>query len=375
MRLHIDVEKQLAAFRLQVQLDVGTEILVLFGPSGAGKTTVLNLVAGLATPEAGEIALDGTVFFRRHRPGPPVNLPARKRRIGYVFQQYALFPHLTALENVAYPLWRQRDGRARALALLDRMRLAHLADRYPHELSGGQQQRVAIARALAADPQILLLDEPFTALDTAVRERLQRDLRALQRDLGLVVLYVTHNLEDAFAVGDRLAVLREGRLEQVGPLVEVYHRPANQQVAGILGIRNLFRARVVASTPEGVLLDWDGLLLTAPPQAVPVGETLTTYIRPEEVKVLYPDRPLTTAVRYNEVTGTIVDDQIQASLRTLRVVIANGHEVEVRFPLYTYRPLALHRGAQVRLALRREGIVLLPQPRTDRPSPNGPAEA
>ena len=194
MRLHIDVEKQLTAFRLQVQLDVGTEILVLFGPSGAGKTTVLNLVAGLATPEAGEIALDGTVFFRRHRPGPPVNLPARKRRIGYVFQQYALFPHLTALGNVAYPLWRQRDGRARALALLDRMRLAHLADRYPHELSGGQQQRVAIARALANDPLILLADEPTGNLD----EWSARGIFELFREInaaGTAVLMATHNLE------------------------------------------------------------------------------------------------------------------------------------------------------------------------------------
>ncbi|HHH40487.1 MAG TPA: ATP-binding cassette domain-containing protein, partial [Chloroflexi bacterium] len=168
-RLVADIEKQLEHFRLALRLEVGTEVLVLFGPSGAGKTTVLNAIAGLVTPDAGEITLDGRPFFRRHRPGPAVNLPARKRRIGYVFQQYALFPHLTALENVAYPLRRRRDGPQQAMALLKKMGIAHLAHRYPHEMSGGQQQRVAIARALAADPQVLLLDEPFSALDAALR--------------------------------------------------------------------------------------------------------------------------------------------------------------------------------------------------------------
>ena len=142
-RLHIDIEKRLATFDLRVQLDVGAEILVLFGPSGAGKTQTLTMIAGLSTPDAGEIVLDGEAFFRRDRPGPKVVLPARKRRIGYVFQQYALFPHLSALENVAYPLWRQRGARARATALLHRMHLEHVADHYPHELSGGQQQRVS----------------------------------------------------------------------------------------------------------------------------------------------------------------------------------------------------------------------------------------
>ena len=145
-RLSVDVERQLPEFRLAVRLQVGTEICVLFGPSGVGKTTTLNIIAGLLAPDAGEILLDGRPLFRRGRPGTACNVPARHRNIGYVFQGYALFPHLNALENVAYPLRGQRDARSRAAALLERMHLAHLADRYPAELSGGQQQRVAIAR-------------------------------------------------------------------------------------------------------------------------------------------------------------------------------------------------------------------------------------
>jgi molybdate transport system ATP-binding protein len=360
VRLTVDIEKRLAAFPLRVQLQVGTEILVLFGPSGAGKSMTLHAIAGLVAPDWGEIALDGRMFFRKRRSGPVTNLPARKRHVGYVFQHYALFPHLTALENVAYALRKRRDGRRRALALLERMHLEHQAARYPCELSGGQQQRVAIARALAAEPPVLLLDEPFSGLDAAVRERLQRDLRHLQSDLGLVVLYVTHNLEDAFAIGHRLALIHEGRVEQVGPMADVFRRPATPHAAAILGIRNLFRARVVEATSEGLLLDWDGLLLEAPLHTASAGETVTAYIRPEDIKVLYPDRPLTHAVRSNQVTGIIQDSRTYSSLQTLRIRISNGQEIELRFPLYAYTPLHLTAGEQVRLSLRKEGVVLLP---------------
>ncbi len=234
-RLVVNLQKRLSAFDLNVQLEVGAEILVLFGPSGAGKTQTLDAIAGLTTPDSGEIILDEKTFFRRLGDQPMINLPARQRRVGYVFQSYALFPHLTALENVAYSLWRQPRSRERALALLERMGLTQSAGSYPHQLSGGQQQRVAIARALAMEGRALLLDEPFSALDNPTRKLLHQDLLALQRETKLVVIYVTHSLDDAIAVGDRLAVMREGRIEQVGPLKEVLSRPVNQAVAESLG--------------------------------------------------------------------------------------------------------------------------------------------
>jgi molybdate transport system ATP-binding protein len=225
IRLKVNIEKRLANFNLSVQIEVGAEILVLFGPSGAGKTQTLNAIAGLMTPDAGEITLDGTVFFHgAPNKSPTLNLPARKRRVGYVFQQYALFPHLSALENVAYALWRQPHAQERANALLERMRLTELAHRYPHELSGGQQQRVAIARALAMEPHVLLMDEPFSALDSEIRGRLHQDLLKLQAEANLIVIYVTHNLEDAFTVGHRLAVVRNGTIERIGKPRDVYPR-------------------------------------------------------------------------------------------------------------------------------------------------------
>jgi molybdate transport system ATP-binding protein len=359
-RLKVDIEKRLENFTLAVRLEVGAEILVLFGPSGAGKTTTLNAIAGVLAPDAGEITLDGKTFFCKHRSGKSINVPARERNIGYVFQSYALFPHLTALQNVAYALRRQRHRHTHALALLKRMHMEHLAGRYPHEMSGGQQQRVAIARALAIAPKVLLLDEPFSALDLAVRESLQKDLRALQAELGLVVLYVTHRLEDAFAVGHRLAVIRDGRIEQIGPIEEVFHRPVNHHVAGIMGIRNLFHAQVMEATPEGTMLNWEGLYLHASPQPIAVGATVTAYIRPEDIKVLYPDRPLMSAVYHNPISGRIVENRLGANFRTLRVRLdANGHEVEVSFPASAYTSLRLQPGENIRLSLRKEGLVIL----------------
>ncbi|MFH1572225.1 MAG: ABC transporter ATP-binding protein [Gemmatimonadota bacterium] len=363
-RLQVDAEKQLDGFHLAVELAAGTEILVLFGPSGAGKSSTLDAVAGLLSPDAGRIALDGEVYFRRPRPGDPGprrNVPARRRGIGYVFQDYALFPHLTAAGNVAFALRRHPEHRHLAHELLERMSLLPLAGRYPRELSGGQQQRVAIARALASRPRLLLLDEPFAALDLALKSRLQEDLRQLQRDLELVVLYVTHNLDDAFAIGDRLAVVRDGQVRQVGPVEEVFRHPADESVAGVMGIRNLFRARLAAATPAGLRLEWDGLDLeaAAAPPPGPLPAPVTVYIQPEQIKVIYPGVPLMEAVRHNLVEGCIRTHRRHPGGHRLQVALGNGHEVEIDYPDHAYAGLALDPGAVVQLSLRREAIILL----------------
>ncbi len=344
-------------FQLEVQLSVGVEVLVLFGPSGSGKTTTLNAIAGLITPERGHIVLDGQILFHRDG-GRRINVPARHRHIGYVFQHYALFPHLTALQNVAYSL-HGSAGQARAHELLERMNLGHLAHRYPHELSGGQQQRVAIARALAASPRVLLLDEPFSALDAGARQRLQVELAGWQRELGLAVIYVTHRLEDAFALGQRLAVMRDGHVEQVGPIEEVFRYPASPQVAEVMGLPNLFRARVVAARADGLVLDWDGLELIGPPQALTAGTMVAAYVRPEDIKILYPDRPLVDAIRYNQATGRIVALGASPAGRVVRVALTNGHQIELFHGPYTYARLDLHVGDEVRLSLRREALVVI----------------
>ncbi|MFH1572682.1 MAG: ABC transporter ATP-binding protein, partial [Acidobacteriota bacterium] len=321
-------------------------------------------------PDSGLISLDGTFFFRRGRPGPSVQLPARKRRVGYVFQNYALFPHLTALENVAFGLGHERERLRRAADMLERIGLAHVRARLPQEMSGGQQQRVALARALAPGPAILLLDEPFSALDGALRESLQADLRRLQNELSLIVVYVTHRLPDAFSVGRSLAVLSDGRVMQRGSLEEVFRRPSNDHVAAIMGIRNLLRARAVQSTVEGVVLDWDGLLLEAAAQPVTAGGGVLAYIQPEDIKLVYPGRPPSRTVMHNQMDGVIVETRPQAGYRLLWVSIENGRELEVHARIHDYTALDLAPGSPVRLSLRREALVIL-QPSAE----PGPADA
>ncbi|MGQ9549040.1 MAG: ABC transporter ATP-binding protein [Roseiflexus sp.] len=361
MSTHITVDfvKRLGRTTLEMRFTAEAEILVLFGPSGAGKTQTLQAIAGLSTPESGQILSNDTIFFQRMPGKPVVNLPARKRRVGYVFQQYALFPHMSALENVAFPLGRRRDARDRAMELLERMRIAHLAQRMPHELSGGQQQRVAIARALATEPHVLLLDESFSALDRPVRERLHEEIRTVQAERRLVVLYVTHNLDDAFAVGHRLAVVRDGRIEQIGDIDDVFTRPANRHVLDILGIPNAMSAQVVETGLTGTLLDWDGILLEAPPLDMPVGAEITAYIRPEDIRLVYPDRSPSREVQHNHLEGIVVERRLERHMHRLRVALSDGRPIEVIYPSLSYATMSLTRGERVCLVLRKESIVVI----------------
>ncbi|GLV49227.1 hypothetical protein TJA_23290 [Thermus sp. LT1-2-5] len=210
------------------------EFFTLLGPSGCGKTTTLRLVAGFETPDQGEVRIAERNVNR---------LPPEQRPIGMVFQNYALFPNMTVYGNVAFPLrlrrLPERAVRERVGQLLEMVHLVGLEGRYPRELSGGQQQRVALARALAREPKVLLLDEPLSALDAKIREELRGELKRLQRETGLTALYVTHDQEEALALSDRIAVMREGRVEQLGTPREIYERPANAFVARFVGAGTL----------------------------------------------------------------------------------------------------------------------------------------
>ncbi|GII03723.1 ABC transporter ATP-binding protein [Planobispora takensis] len=220
------------------------ELMALLGPSGCGKTTALRCVAGFEHPDAGAVLIDGKDITR---------LPANRRDAGMVFQSYSLFPNLNARDNVAFGLRVRKvpaaRRHARAAELLELVGLPEHGGRYPHELSGGQQQRVALARALALEPRVLLLDEPLSALDAKVRVALREEIRRLQLDLGITTIFVTHDQEEALSIADRVAVLRDGRLEQVGPPAEVYDRPATPFVAEFVGTMNRVPGRL--STVSG----------------------------------------------------------------------------------------------------------------------------
>ncbi len=231
-------------------LDLGIEhgeFLSLLGPSGCGKTTTLRLIAGFERPDEGQILIDGSDV---------AGLPPYKRDVNTVFQSYALFPHLTVVDNVGYGLKQRglrRDAReARAMELLRLVKLEQLARRKPRQLSGGQQQRVALARALVLAPKVLLLDEPLGALDLKVRKELQIELKRIQSEIGITFVYVTHDQEEALAMSDRVAVMNQGRIEQLGPPQEIYDSPATGFVADFIGETNFIRRNgtVLAIRPE-----------------------------------------------------------------------------------------------------------------------------
>jgi ABC-type Fe3+/spermidine/putrescine transport system ATPase subunit len=263
-----------------VDLDVAPgEMLALLGPSGCGKTTTLRMIAGLVEPSGGDVLIGGRSVLR---------VPAHKRDLGMLFQAYGLFPHLTVARNVAFGLEMRRLPTAeiatRVAEALHLVRLDAFAERMPAQLSGGQQQRVALARALVYRPRVLLLDEPFGALDRKLREEMQVELRLLVRRLGLTTIMVTHDQEEALTLADRLAVMERGRLMQVGTGTEVYDRPASRFVADFMGVANLLEGRVVDAAPDLVQVEVAGgvRLAAVPPGAPPLkGSLAAVAIRPE----------------------------------------------------------------------------------------------
>jgi iron(III) transport system ATP-binding protein len=247
------------------------EVLAVVGPSGCGKTTLLQVIAGLAAVDAGAIMIDG-----RAVDGHGACVPPERRRVGVVFQDHALFPHLTVADNVEFGLPRGGTRRSRRAEVLDLVRLSHLADRYPHELSGGEQQRVALARALAPRPAVVLLDEPFSSLDANLRVGLRQQTAAVLRDAGTTAVFVTHDQQEALSIGDRVAVLHAGRLEQVDRPPAVFHTPGTRFVATFIGEADLLPGHArggVASTAVGKL----------PISGAPGDGDVDVMVRPHEV--------------------------------------------------------------------------------------------
>ena len=229
------------------------EFFTLLGPSGSGKSTLLNLVLGALQPDEGEILVGGR---------PIVSVPMHKRNIGMVFQNYALFPHMTVFKNIAFPLSMRKmssdEISERVTEVLELVQLAGFEHRYPSQVSGGQQQRIATARAIAAKPPLILMDEPLGALDVKLRIEMQEQLRLLHRGLGVTVIYVTHDQDEAMTLSDRIAVMRDGRIEQIGTPREVYEQPANTWVASFLGDANLIGCRVVQQSSNSTVLSTRG---------------------------------------------------------------------------------------------------------------------
>jgi len=329
-----------------VDLTVDDEVLAVLGPSGSGKTTLLSLIAGITTPDSGSIRLDGREL---------AGVPLEDRRVGMVFQEGALFPHMTARENIEYAA--TASDRVDGLATL--LELDGLLDRTPPTLSGGERQRVALARTLATDPDVLLLDEPLSSLDAPIRKRLRDELHSLFESLEIPVLYVTHDQRTATALGDRIAIVRDGGLEQVGAPSTVLTRPTSRFVARFTGTENLFDATVTNRTPDGATIQFgDVQLRTTASDVAP--SAVTACIHPSRVDVEAP-RVTDGDRTANTVSGTVTRWLNEGSEYRVTIELADGSlalTANVRPP--TFERLGLENGSDVRVLIPEASIHLIP---------------
>ena len=293
----VGISKHYGQLRAADQIDLHVaqgELVTILGPSGSGKTTLLTLIAGLLPPSSGQIALGGRDVTW---------LPAAQRNIGLVFQNYALFPHMSVFDNIAFPLKvRKTDAqsiRKKVTEALQKVQLADFGARRPQQLSGGQQQRVALARAFVFQPDILLLDEPLGALDRKLREEVQVELRQLQHSLGITTVLVTHDQEEALSLSDRIVVLNEGRVQQIGAPEEVYLRPSNRFVANFLGTANFFKG--VAQQHNGQwclqLASGETAVCREPGTNIDSGAAIQVMVRPERISVTTAETGLSATVK------------------------------------------------------------------------------
>ncbi len=289
------------------------EFVSFLGPSGCGKTTTLRMIAGFETPTAGTITIDGVEIS---------NKPPNQRNAGMVFQSYALFPNMNVTGNVGFGLKVRKTPKAAIAKKVDEMLemigLPDKGDRFPYQLSGGQQQRVALARALAIEPQILLLDEPLSALDAKIRIVLRKEIRAIQRQLGITTVYVTHDQEEALSLSDRVVVMSQGRIEQIGTPFEIYNFPATEFVASFVGTLNLVAAQVIDASTGRVSIDGQEVRTSKAIEAASNGSKVTMAVRPEGIALGEGDEGA------NQLRGILDDINFLGSIVRIRVRLGDG---------------------------------------------------
>ena len=316
------------------------ELLVLLGPSGAGKTTLLNIIAGL-TDYRGSVLFDGQRVDK---------LPASKRGVGYLFQDLFLFPHLDVSANIAYGLNARpqpHDGvQAKVEELLQLMRIGHLADRYPKQLSGGEKQRVALARALALSPQLLLLDEPLSSLDAQTAKYLRTELRQLQKKLGITAIYVTHDLTEAEEMADRIAVIQDGQLQQLGGPEEVFFYPTNEAVSDFIGAPSILHCDRYRSLGQGVVeVSCGALKIILPDDGSPV-RRIAIFPRDIYVSETKPPGP-----EVNRFKGVVTGIRLLSNAVRLEVSV-DGHDLVAEIPHHIFEEMDLTVGKEVFLILK-----------------------
>ncbi len=358
--LEIALRKRFDAFQLDVAFTSEDGLIVLFGPSGSGKSLTLQAIAGTVQPDTGSIRLDGQAVFDSEA---HLNMVPQQRRVGYVPQNYALFPHLTVGENIAFGLTRlsRQEREQRVKELVDVFGLADFAHHRPRQLSGGQQQRVALARALAIRPRILLLDEPFAALDVSLRSALRQELLQVQARSGVTILMVTHDLADVYSLGQCVIVYDAGQVIQRGSRDDVFFRPVSERVATFVQTGNILPAVVNQVETDTLWLDWLGHRLATAPLPFAPGDSVYVCIRPSQLLIVRPDR-LTARPRENLLDVEIVGKDMHAETYTLYLRLHNSgatYDLELALPAYVYHRLELESAKSITVELRRQAIHVI----------------
>jgi molybdate transport system ATP-binding protein len=365
--LRLDIDTTLGAFHLQPRFDAENELVVLFGPSGCGKSLTLSAVAGLLRPRAGRIELPGGAVAFDSAAG--IDLPPQERNVGYLVQELALFPHMSVADNIAFAIagWSADRRRARVAHLLEQFGLQSLERRKPREISGGQQQRVALARALAAEPSLLLLDEPFSALEASIRHKLRREVADLRRRLDLTVLFVTHDLAEAYSLADRIVVLDDGRVLQHGTRDDVFRRPASRRVAELTEARNIIPGTIRAYADGVAVVETPWFTARVRDDGAIFRGDVYLSIRPEHIIVLKEGR---AARDYTDtvVEAEIIDEEATSTSHRLfmRTVVAGASTAEpfvfeVDVPAHPYEVLDIASRRDWSLVLSTEWISLVPR--------------
>ena len=340
----------------------------MFGPSGAGKSMTLQMVAGLMAPLRGQISINNRlVFCDVNR----INLPPPQRQVGYVMQDYTLFPHLSVGENIGYGLRLRRWTKTRRVEAVNQMlelvQMTGFIDHRPDQLSGGQRQRVALARALIVQPDVLLLDEPFSALDAPTRAQLRAELLDLLRTVGRPVLLVTHDLAEASMLADRIAVYDRGRILQLASPAEVVNHPASMAVAELVGMQNCFAGVIKRVTDHEMEVAVGPLMVRIPGRALSVGQQVTCCIRPEQVILLRPRRleqSAYTNVVQVEIKTVMTDGfsfTLLLQLREGRLLPEHAYDLVVKLPLHVYETLRPAQGQHWFVALKSTALHLIPE--------------
>jgi ABC-type sulfate/molybdate transport systems ATPase subunit len=369
--LSVTVFRQFEDFTLDAAWTSDQPIVALVGPSGSGKTLTLQCIAGLITPDMGRIVSGGRVLFDSAR---HVHMRPQERRIGYVFQGYALFPHMTVAQNVSYGLRANSRTRVdRSREIIERLGLDGLTSRYPAELSGGQQQRVALARALATDPEVLLLDEPLSALDAPLRRGLAGELSKTLRDWGKIAILVTHDLVEAYQIADMVVLYEEGKTTDAVSKNDLLWNPSSERMARLIGARNILRASIAQSTAESIVLDWRGERIVAARSPshqlhARIDDELAFFVRPEYVRLIRKNRPVTENLRQtNLFHGEIVGERDEGTTWVLFFRLARPgqpsqgtYDLEIEIPKLVYERLDISNDRHWDVSIHPGSIQVLP---------------